>query len=180
MLKQALIVLQLIMGVYVSAWGQTSDHSDSIKTVTVKVTLIPKTAFSDSLHRKHTRNEHKKHKRIKRHHQANPANELHEEVLMQSDLSSSNLLDSLQKEIESRMKKSSESPNQTSRNIYLFSGFILLIAGILVTLFFRTGISLISGIVMIVSGYYILIYSLLFLNWSISQNSLLHTAFAKP
>lgn len=165
MLTWAYLVLHLT-GLHLSALGKAKCEPD---TIPITIRVIPKVIYSDSLsgiksstdipYSSSKTKYHAAHKPI---YKAGTAaqNESHfpkkKKLAEETDLP-----DSTEKSPATDVKPAGES--KTSKNPYFFLSLILLISGILITLFFRTGISLRSGIILIISGFYLLLYSLLFI-----------------
>ena len=157
MLRWALIALLLCLS-YARSTCTEKFYCDTIRTVTVVVTLTPKATVKNIKPAKAISPQRKvlaaattpaaSSKTKLKHNNVDKPYHVNEKIVQNKNRKSGS---KNEKKVEDSYKKLS-----------FFTGLILLVAGIVITLFFRSGFFLISGIVLIVSGYYLLLYLLLF------------------
>lgn len=175
MLKQAVIVLLLFIGSHATASNCMRDTTDTIRVVTIKVTLTPKDSSTKLANRKNVPEKPSNINNIKRRSTKRtkptlPVQRIPEEKIRPKsgpDNKASNISEdstgNFVSETESN-RAQAEFKTDRRKDFYFFTGLVLLIAGIIITLFFRSGLSLVAGIILIVSGYYTLLYSMLFMS----------------
>lgn len=167
MLKQTAIVLFTLVFYGAQAGDAPLQDTTSVETVAIKVTVVPKVDISElkTEPRLQTNKKLRSRKPV-------PVSENKIQGVSQSPQTSqirSNSIseDTLQpkplkRDIEIREDLPKGPESFALKRVYFLCGLLMLIAGIIITLFFRTGASLMTGIILIISGFYILLYSLLF------------------
>lgn len=167
MLKQTVIVLFTLVVYGAQARFTPLQDTASVETVAIKVTVVPRVDISEleTQPRPETKKKLRARKLVPQSQNTTPRISQSSQTPQLQVNSSSE--DNLQPKplntdagIREDVRKVPES--FALKRVYFLSGLLLLIAGIIITLFFRTGASLMTGIILIISGFYILLYSLLF------------------
>lgn len=166
MLKQTVIVLFTLVFYRAQAGIAPLQDTAAVETVAIKVIVVPRVDLSelDTQPRLQAKKKLRSRKPVVSENNTQRISRSPKTPQIRRDSNSEDTLQPkpLKPDVEIREDVRKAPESFALKRVYFLCGLLMLIAGIIITLFFRTGASLMTGIILIISGFYILLYSLLF------------------